>query len=443
MGMKPNFLYLLWVGCAAVLLSRVTVWSAEDEVPPVSPDGRWKLDTGKAAVGTGFAHLSALKGDDADPEFEKKAWEYFSKVTHVHSDCGWIFARGWEPDVLLLTINTSEHHNAAEKNVRGWDFGYRLKEQKFFIPDDVKASNEKLLMEDLVEKIPSPKGDFDILIFSSSEEDWIVSRADGKRTYLLLGGTGMMLGAEGSQWSVSLSPDAQWFTALVTDSDGNSSGRLLQRKPGNAPEYATVQKIDGVESSDFANGAWEYLASQTKQTPAHGLIKVLKWEPNAVQLGLFAKGDDHGKPWVLTYDLKEGRFIGPADNAPVVKADKPGKAPQGFPLTFRPQSVDLASNLPPDLAQQYPKHSMIVIKFHPATHPAGKDGSKLKPGEGSWLDRGMRASEPGVIRYLVPDADQSMLMHTLKTSEGPFTLQVHKVNAETLETVPLVSPELK
>jgi hypothetical protein len=83
-----------------------------------------------------------------------------------------------------------------------------------------------------------------------------------------------------------------------------------------------------------------------------------------------------------------------------------------------------------------------MITFQPVTHPAAKDGSNLKDGEGSWLDRGMRPSEPGKLRLLLPEDDQ-MLAHTLKVAEGPFIFHVRNTGKGYLETVPLVSPHFE
>jgi hypothetical protein len=115
---------------------------------------------------------------------------------------------------------------------------------------------------------------------------------------------------------------------------------------------------------------------------------------------------------------------------------------KGYLLMFRPQSVDISSEMPEDWAKKYPNQTLVVITFQPVAHAAAKDGSNLQSGEGSWLDRGMRPSEPGQIRLLLPE-DNQMLAHTLRVSEGPFIFRVVNSNQGYMETVPLSSPQLE
>jgi len=117
--------------------------------------------------------------------------------------------------------------------------------------------------------------------------------------------------------------------------------------------------------------------------------------------------------------------------------------PPGYLLMFRPQSVNTYNDIPEDLARKYPHHLLIMITFQPVTHAAAKDGSNVKPGEGSWLDRGMKPSEPGKLRFLVPEDDPKLLVHTLRASEGPFVFRVTNSEKGYLETVPLASPRLE
>jgi hypothetical protein len=115
---------------------------------------------------------------------------------------------------------------------------------------------------------------------------------------------------------------------------------------------------------------------------------------------------------------------------------------KGYLLMFRPQNVQFYDDMPADLAKKYPHHRLLMVTFQPVTHPAAKDGSNLKEGEGSWLDRGMKPSEPGKLRLLLPEDDQ-MLAHTLRVAEGPFAFHVRNTGKGYLETVPLVAPRLE
>jgi hypothetical protein len=91
-----------------------------------------------------------------------------------------------------------------------------------------------------------------------------------------------------------------------------------------------------------------------------------------------------------------------------------------------------------EISEPNPDHDTFQL----LAHAAAKDGSNLQAGEGSWLDRGMRPSEPGKIRLLVPE-DEPMLPHTRNVSEGPFILRVINTNQGYMETVPLSSPQLE
>ena len=112
----------------------------------------------------------------------------------------------------------------------------------------------------------------------------------------------------------------------------------------------------------------------------------------------------------------------------------------GYELFFYPQSVD-TQDVPPDLARQYPNCSLVTITFQPANHPCGKDGSSLQPGEGSWLDRGMRPNEPAKIELILKQDD--MLVHTLKASSGPFMFRVTNSRNGYMKTVPFLSPQVQ
>ncbi len=114
---------------------------------------------------------------------------------------------------------------------------------------------------------------------------------------------------------------------------------------------------------------------------------------------------------------------------------------RGYLFTFRPQKVDFYDDMPGGLAKKYPHYRMVMITFKPGTHAANKDGSNLGEGEGSWLDRGMRPSEPGKLRLLIRDDD--MMGHTLKVSDGPFTFYVRNSGKGYLETVPLAAPQFE
>ena len=113
----------------------------------------------------------------------------------------------------------------------------------------------------------------------------------------------------------------------------------------------------------------------------------------------------------------------------------------GYQLFFNPQSVD-TSDVPADLAQQYPDSILVSITFKPATRAAGKDGSSLQAGEGSWPNRGMHPTEPGKIEFIIPKDDPKLLVHTLKTSAGPFIFRVKNTRQGYLATVPFASPQL-
>ncbi len=112
-----------------------------------------------------------------------------------------------------------------------------------------------------------------------------------------------------------------------------------------------------------------------------------------------------------------------------------------YPLMFRPKTVEVVEKMPDDLTKKYPNDELVVITFLPADHAANKTGSNLKEGQGAWMDRGIRPSEPNKIWLILPVED--MMPHTLKVSEGPFVFKVRNSGQGYFRTVPFVSPELK
>lgn len=62
----------------------------------------------------------------------------------------------------------------------------------------------------------------------------------------------------------------------------------------------------------------------------------------------------------------------------------------------------------------------VIVTFQPGTGPAN---SGLRPGQGSWLDRGMRSGEPARLEYLVHESDAQKIFDHLRTSGNYYVFE--------------------
>jgi hypothetical protein len=64
----------------------------------------------------------------------------------------------------------------------------------------------------------------------------------------------------------------------------------------------------------------------------------------------------------------------------------------------------------------------MIIQFNPGGRPAGEG---LRPGEGTWMDRGMRAGEPARLEYFVSEATGKGIFDYLQSSGNYYTFDCY------------------
>jgi hypothetical protein len=69
-----------------------------------------------------------------------------------------------------------------------------------------------------------------------------------------------------------------------------------------------------------------------------------------------------------------------------------------------------------------PGLSKLIVQFSFANVPAG---SGLKPGQGSWMDRGGRPGEPGRLEYFTQENEAQRIVDFLKSPANYFTFECH------------------
>jgi hypothetical protein len=117
----------------------------------VSPDGQWIVCTGKVAVGTGGIWLfhRAAPADfrfEVVADFEAKVWKYFVETSGVKAEGGTISFTAWRPDAMRFVLGSTVHHNAAERDVTGWQAEYDLDKKTFSVPKEFEKANRQALV---------------------------------------------------------------------------------------------------------------------------------------------------------------------------------------------------------------------------------------------------------------------------------------------------------
>ena len=98
--------------------------------------------------------------------------------------------------------------------------------------------------------------------------------------------------------------------------------------------------------------------------------------------------------------------------------------PQTYPLMVRGgQQLKVT-------AEPVRKPSMVklVVSFDFAATAAGRDGNKLRAGQGSWLDRGQRRGEPERIEYLMSERDAAWVINYLRSPANTYTFECYNTN---------------
>ncbi len=62
----------------------------------------------------------------------------------------------------------------------------------------------------------------------------------------------------------------------------------------------------------------------------------------------------------------------------------------------------------------------MIVTFQAGTGPAG---SGLRPGQGSWMDRGMRSGEPTRLEYLLHEIDAQRILDYLRSPGNYYVFE--------------------
>jgi hypothetical protein len=79
---------------------------------------------------------------------------------------------------------------------------------------------------------------------------------------------------------------------------------------------------------------------------------------------------------------------------------------------------------------QTPKLVKVIVTFQFGTRPAG---SGLRPGQGSWLDRGMRSGEPTRLEYYVQERDAQQIFDYLRTPGNYYVFECFNTGKGSLQ----------
>ncbi len=67
-----------------------------------------------------------------------------------------------------------------------------------------------------------------------------------------------------------------------------------------------------------------------------------------------------------------------------------------------------------------PQLVKVIVTFQPGTRSASYG---LRPGQGAWLDRGMRSGEPTRLEYLVHESDAQKIFDYLRTTGNYYVFE--------------------
>jgi len=104
----------------------------------------------------------------------------------------------------------------------------------------------------------------------------------------------------------------------------------------------------------------------------------------------------------------------------------PSRAQQSFPLVCRGGDSMRFSAHP---GNQQGTFNILGLFFQKGAGPTGPSGSRLAPGECSWLDRGMRSNEPDILQEQVgAGVNSAPWFSNLKTARGCWIFNVFNTN---------------
>ena len=64
----------------------------------------------------------------------------------------------------------------------------------------------------------------------------------------------------------------------------------------------------------------------------------------------------------------------------------------------------------------------LIVEFSPGT---AKADAGLRPGQGAWLDRGMRQGEPSRLEYFVHSDDARTIVNYLRKADAYYTFECY------------------
>jgi hypothetical protein len=91
--------------------------------------------------------------------------------------------------------------------------------------------------------------------------------------------------------------------------------------------------------------------------------------------------------------------------------------PTSYPLRVRGGRLYLRAD-----ATRVPSQVKLIVEFSPGTARAG---AGLRPGQGAWLDRGMRAGEPNRLEYFMHADDARKIMTYLRRTDAYYTFECY------------------
>jgi hypothetical protein len=94
--------------------------------------------------------------------------------------------------------------------------------------------------------------------------------------------------------------------------------------------------------------------------------------------------------------------------------------PASYPLRVRGGKLRISSQ-----ATQTASLVKLIVEFEAGS---GAASGALRPGQGSWLDRGMRPGEPARLEYYTHESDAQKIFDYLKSPGNYYTFDCYNTN---------------
>jgi len=95
----------------------------------------------------------------------------------------------------------------------------------------------------------------------------------------------------------------------------------------------------------------------------------------------------------------------------------PASPPPSYPLYVRGGKLYLRMD-----GTNVPSRVKLIVEFSPGTSRAG---AGLRPGQGAWLDRGMRQGEPNRLEYYAHVDDARKMVDYLRRTDSYYTFECY------------------